>query len=215
MKITKFGHCCLLIEVEGLRILTDPGAYSTLQKDVPDVDVILITHEHPDHLHIESLKNVLEHTKQVVVITNTSVGKILDKEGISYQIIEHGQKTEVRGVVIEGFGKKHAEIYKTALLVDNTGYFIANKLFYPGDAFTLPGKPVDILALPVAGPWMKISEALEYALQLHPKRAFPVHDGMFLPGRGSLAHRMPANVLTSAGIQFVVIEEGKSFDFLE
>lgn len=57
MKVTKFGHCCLLIEEEGLRILTDPGSYSTRQNDVQNIDVILITHEHPDHLHIESLKN--------------------------------------------------------------------------------------------------------------------------------------------------------------
>ncbi|MBI2052837.1 MAG: MBL fold metallo-hydrolase, partial [Candidatus Ryanbacteria bacterium] len=29
MKITKFGHCCLLIKENGVRILTDPGTYST------------------------------------------------------------------------------------------------------------------------------------------------------------------------------------------
>ena len=213
MKITKFGHCCLLIEEQGLRILIDPGSYSTLQNEVKDIDVILITHEHPDHLHIESLKIVLKNNVHAKVVTNKGVAKLLDKECIVYELVEHGQKLEREGVVFEGYGKKHADVYKTIVPVDNTRYFISNKLFYPGDAFTLPGKPVDILALPVAGPWMKLSEAIEYALAVKPKRAFPVHDGMFQSGRGNVAHRVPATVLPSQGIEFIVIEEGKSFDF--
>ena len=56
MKITKFGHCCLLIEENGVRILTDPGTYSTQQSEVKNIDFVLITHEHADHFHIDSLK---------------------------------------------------------------------------------------------------------------------------------------------------------------
>ena len=50
MQITKFGQCCLLIEVAGKRILTDPGRFSVSQNDVSNIDIILITHEHADHL---------------------------------------------------------------------------------------------------------------------------------------------------------------------
>ena len=213
MHVTKLGHCCLLIEVKGIRILTDPGAYSTLQNEVNNIDVILITHEHPDHLHIESLKKVLQNTSHAQVITNKSVGMILKKENISFEVVEHKQSIEINGVLIEGHGEKHAEIYRTLSTVENTGYFIDHYLFYPGDALTDPGKHVDVLALPVAGPWLKISDAIDYALRLKPNVAFPVHDGMFLPGRGSLAHRIPGNVLPSFGIQFVVIEEGKTAEF--
>lgn len=53
MKITKFGHCCLLIEEKGVRLLTDPGTYSDGFEHLK-VDAVLITHEHQDHLHIES-----------------------------------------------------------------------------------------------------------------------------------------------------------------
>lgn len=60
--------------------------------------------------------------------------------------------------------------------MENTGYFIDEKLFYPGDAFTDPGRPIDVLALPVAGPWVKISESVDYALALKPRTVFPVHD---------------------------------------
>jgi len=146
MKITKFGHCCILIEEKGLRILTDPGNYSEGQNSVKEIGVILITHEHQDHLHIDSLKKVLLNNPAVKVITNRGVAKLLDKEGIRYTLLDDGQSTEEKGVRIEGFGTKHAVMYQGLPQVDNTGYFIANRLFYPGDAFTDPNRPVDILA---------------------------------------------------------------------
>ena len=37
MKITKYGHCCLLIEVENKRVLTDPGAFSDGFQDLTDI----------------------------------------------------------------------------------------------------------------------------------------------------------------------------------
>ncbi len=211
MKITKFGHCCLLIEENGLRILTDPGSYSTLQNEIKDVDVILITHEHQDHLHIDSLKIVLENNPNAKIITNKGVAKLLHIEGIEYELVEHGQKIDFKGVSIEGFGEKHAEMYKTVTPVDNTGYFIQNKLFYPGDAFTNPKKSVDILALPVAGPWMKLSEAIDYALEIKSKTAFPVHEGILKqPGT---THRIPMDILPKHGVEFIILEEGVEREF--
>ncbi|MEK7095457.1 MAG: MBL fold metallo-hydrolase, partial [Patescibacteria group bacterium] len=60
MKITKLGHCCLVIEINGTRFLTDPGAYTTAQNEAKNIDYVVISHEHTDHLHIDSLKNILE-----------------------------------------------------------------------------------------------------------------------------------------------------------
>jgi L-ascorbate metabolism protein UlaG (beta-lactamase superfamily) len=97
--------------------------------------------------------------------------------------------------------------------VENTGYCIENTLFYPGDAFTNPGKPVDILALPVAGPWMKISEAIEYALEIAPRIAFPVHDGMLLPDRLGPVHRVTSTVLKEKNIEFISMLEGDAHEF--
>lgn len=211
MKITKLGHCCLLIEEKGVRILTDPGNYSTAQNEVKNVDLILITHEHADHLHIDSLKQVIKHNPKAKIITNKGVAVLLDKEEIKYSLIEDNQKATFNNILIEGFGKKHAEMYNTVNPVDNTGYFISNKLFYPGDAFVNPNKKVEILALPVAGPWMKISEAIDYALEIRPKFCFPVHDGILkIPG---VVHRLPPTVLSTKGIDFIILEEGKEKDF--
>lgn len=206
MKITKFGHCCLLIEESGLRILTDPGTYSTSQDSIKGIDVVLITHEHQDHLHIDSLKKVLKNNPQARVITNRSVGSLLDNENIKFELLEKGTLTE-KDVLIEAFGEKHAFMHPSIEPIQNIGYFIANKLFYPGDAFTNPHKPVDILALPVAGPWMKLSEAIDYAEELKPRVCFPVHEGI-LKSPGS-THRIPPSILKPLGIKFTVLEIDK------
>src|SRR5437870_1976167 len=104
MRITKFGHCCLLVEIDGLRILTDPGNLSEAQNDVMNIDVVLITHEHADHFHTPSVEAVLKNNQQAVVITNTAVGKLLEKLGVAFECIEHGEGTEKGGVTIEGCG---------------------------------------------------------------------------------------------------------------
>lgn len=53
MKITKFGHCCLLVEENNLRILIDPGNYLKRADDLKDIDTMLITHSHQDYLDIK------------------------------------------------------------------------------------------------------------------------------------------------------------------
>ncbi len=204
MKITKFGHCCLLIEEKGLRILTDPGDYTDQQRSVNDIDVVLITHEHSDHLHMDSVKDLVKNNPGVRIITNNAVGRLLEEQGIKHELLEHGQNMTIEEVVFEGHGEQHAEIYKTYPRVQNTGYFIAGRLFYPGDALYNPGKPVEILGLPVAGPWLKISEAIDYCLEVMPKVAFPVHDGVLK--RPGLAHRLSDMVLSQKGIKFLPLE---------
>lgn len=218
MKVIKIGHCCLLIEINsagdatgGMRILTDPGAWNPGAEKITDIDLILITHEHADHLHIETVKELLANSPQVKIITNPSVGKILDKEGIKYEAVAHLQSSKIGEVEIEGFGEKHADVYPSIIPVENTGYFINNELFHPGDALTNPQKPVKILALPVAGPWIKISEAVDYAKELKPKYAFPIHDGM-LKHLGSV-HVLPENELSAEGIEFRAMMDGDTETF--
>src|SRR3989338_9761569 len=93
MRITKLGHCCLVVEITPLlskptvlhllrenkpvRIMTDPGAWSTRQNEEKGIDYIFITHEHQDHFHIESLKKVLANNPKAKVITNKGVGSSL------------------------------------------------------------------------------------------------------------------------------------------
>jgi len=178
MKITKYGHCCLLIEVAGKRVLTDPGRFSNGHTELTDIDLILITHEHGDHCHTDSVIHILDKNPQAVVVTNTSVEKLLAEQGIVADILEGQASGTPAGIPLQAFDGKHVEIVGNFGLVQNTGYLVADRFFYPGDAYTLPNKPVEVLALPVAGPWCKLSEAIAYGLAVGPKIAIPVHDAV-------------------------------------
>ena len=228
MKIHKLSHCCLVIDLKvsgdksgeghSRRILLDPGFYSVEKHiKVNKIDIVLITHEHADHFHIESLKELINNHPDIEVITNDVVGDLLAKEGIEHRIMEHGNIIDTKGVHVEAYGEKHALMHKTIPQVSNVGFFIeekiseskSHKFFFPGDAFTLISKEIDILALPVSGPWMKISEAIDYALQMKPKKAFPVHDAI----RFGSAHLLPEKILGANGIEFIKLEEGGIIDF--
>jgi L-ascorbate metabolism protein UlaG (beta-lactamase superfamily) len=213
MKITKLGHCCLIIETKGKRIMTDPGSYTTLQNEAMNIDLILITHEHPDHLHIESLETVLKNNPNAKIITNGSVGKILAEKGIAFEILDEGNKSNFENIALEAFGSKHEEIFEDLGMVENTGYFIDEKLFYPGDAYTDPKKPVDILAAPISAPWTNFKTAVNYILKIRPRVAFPVHDGMFVDGRRGPIDKLPPMILQKEGIEFKILPIGEEMDF--
>lgn len=211
MKVKKFGHCCLLIEEKGVRILTDPGGYidfDAVIKEAVGIDIILVTHEHGDHIHVPSLKKVIENNNEAKIITNSGVGKLLDSEGIKYDVLEKGS-LEFKGIKLEALECRHEEIYEDYGMVQNTGFFINDRLFYPGDSFHDPQREVDILALPVAGPWCKIGDAVRYALKVRPKKAFPVHDSMLKMS----FNKVPEKFLSEEGIDFIVIEDGDSWEF--
>ena len=213
MKITKFGHCCLLIEENGVRVLTDPGSYTETQDEIKNIDVILITHEHQDHFHIPSVKKILENNQDAIIITNSSVGNLLKNEGIDSVIVEDSEDFTFKEVKFRGFGKDHAVIYKEMGLVENTGYFVGEKLFYPGDSFFDPKEKIEILAVPFAGPWMKISEAIEYVLKINPKKCFPVHDGGLNPSGQGFGKRVAPQIFQNNGIEFISLEIDEETEF--
>lgn len=210
MDITKYGHCCLLVEEKGLRILTDPGCYSRDFSELTEIDVILITHEHADHLHIPALQELLKKNQWARIYTTEFVKGLLDQEGIACKVLLAGQKVTEKGVVIEAIGEQHALIHSSIPVSTNVGFFINEQFFYPGDALTIPEKKVSLLALPVAGPWLKISEAIDYALAVKPSICFPVHEGILVqPG---MVHRVPGLILEKQGIKWVVLEHGHSVE---
>lgn len=212
MKITKFGHCCLLIEENGVRVLTDPGNWNDTP-EVTDIDAILISHEHGDHIHIESLKKILSDNSNATVYTHEGVKKLLDEQNISCTLIHDTEEVSIKGVSIASFGTKHACHHPDMPVVQNTGFYIANKFFYPGDSFHKPHKEVQILALPVIGPWMKMEEAIEYAKALKPTIVFPVHDGMLREDRRAFTRTIPKALLEKEGIQFMDLTENEAHSF--
>jgi L-ascorbate metabolism protein UlaG (beta-lactamase superfamily) len=213
MNITKFGHCCLLLEVKEKRILVDPGRFCAQQNELTDIDIILITHEHADHCHSESVTRIVGNNPDAIIVTNTSVAVLLATLEIEAYVLEGRDSATVADILLEAFDGPHVEIFEEFGLVQNTGYFVENTFYFPGDAYTEPNKPVNVLALPVAGPWCKISDAISYAKSVAPKTAFPVHDATLNDTGRSVTYPHFERELKKVGSEFVVWEEGTQREF--
>lgn len=211
MKMTKLGHSCLFIEEGAARILIDPGIWSEGHTELENLDAILITHKHTDHSDPESLKKILAKNPTIPIYSNDHVHEELAPHGIVVQHFVGGDTMEVKGVRVEGFGQDHAAIYPTYPRTDNTCFLVGDRLYHPGDSLHIPNKPVEILALPIAAPWMHLAEAIDFAKKLKPKKAFAIHDGFFK--YVSWLQKHPVNLLMPEGIEWMVLENGKCYEF--
>lgn len=97
-KVIWFGHSSYLIQTGGLNILVDPvfsartspfsflgtknyaGSDFIRLEDIPDPDIVLITHDHYDHLDYPSILKLKERTKHFV--TSLGVGTHLERWGV-------------------------------------------------------------------------------------------------------------------------------------
>ena len=210
MKITKFGHSCLLVEENGVKILFDPGEWSDLPVDLSSIDRVLITHNHGDHLDPEKIKVVLAKNPNAIVMTNEEVGKTLTENQIPFQLLEDGESETVNGVIIEGFGKEHALVHLDIPVAKNTGYLINSKLWHPGDSLLVPPKPVSILALPIVAPWEKVSETMDYLTTIKPEYCVPIHDA-FLKFEG-LYDRFARMWCEKIGAKYVELPIGQEVE---
>lgn len=205
----------MLIEEKGARLLTDPGAFTAdKHSSLTGLDAILYTHEHADHYHLQSLQALLKANPKAIVLCNPSVAALLSKEGIPHEVVEDGQSSMVKGVAVDGHGVTHAIIHSSLPPMQNTGFMIGGRLWYPGDELGVdPGVQPDIMALPVAGPWLKLSEAIDYALKLKPKAAFAVHDMVLNQALTGFVPQMVGSILEPRGTRFYAVELDKEYEF--
>ncbi len=178
MKITKYEHACMVVQKSNSSLIIDPGAYTTPLTDVTGVVAIVITHEHPDHWTPEHLRRILVKNPEARILGPGGVVAAATHEDLAVESVAEGDELEIGPFSLKFFGGKHAVIHETIPVIDNVALFIDDSFYYAGDSFTLPPGPVDTLAVPINAPWLKVSEAMDYVLQVAPNRAFPVHEAL-------------------------------------
>lgn len=192
MRLTHFGHACLLVEFGTTRLLLDPGVYSAGFDTLTGLSAVLLTHQHPDHVDVDRLALVLEANPGARTLADEDTTALLT-EALGREVampFNGGESVEVGPVRIEGVGARHAFNHDQVPAPANTGYVLSADteptLFHPGDAFDgEPSRQVDVLALPLNAPWCAVRDSLAFATRLAPTWIVPIHDSLLNDtGRG-------------------------------
>jgi L-ascorbate metabolism protein UlaG (beta-lactamase superfamily) len=208
MQLTKFEHSCVLVEDAGARILIDPGAYSTGFEQLTGLDAVLITHQHADHVDVDRLGPLLSNNPGARVYADDATAAILLDRGIEAEVAAEGEHITA-GADVTVHGVNHAQIHADVPIIPNVGYLIGGRFFHPGDSFTVPDVPVDVLGLPTGAPWLKAGEAVDYLRAVAPRLAVPIHEAVLARPQ---MHYGLFERLALSGTSVVVVEPGRTVE---
>src|SRR5262245_33339234 len=209
MRLTKFGHSCLLVEEEQARILLDPGTLSSGFEGLQGLTAILYTHQHADHLDRGRLRGLLERSPGVRVVSDEGSADALGEAGVEVEVVHDGDELGIGGMGVRIVGRDHAVIHADLPVIPNVGYLVGGRLFHPGDSFTLPGQPVEVLAVPAGAPWLKVSESIDYLREVRPRMAVPVHEQVLSTIGTSIHYQQLEQLGAREGTTLRVMDDGK------
>lgn len=203
--IRRLTHSCLLVSTEDGTVLMDPDSFTWTSgvvdlETIGDVQKILITHEHADHMHPGFIKWVRDRGADVTIHSNERVQELLAAEDIEVLT------TNPDGVTTE----------------DNLHGVLPNGAQPPNRAFTYGGVTtlgdsfdVDscggVLFLPLFVPWGASRHAVELAERLAPKQVIPAHDFYLSDGGRRFIYDFIGGVISDAGAEFIPLAYGESY----
>lgn len=209
MKITKYEHSCLDIEIDGKRLLIDPGILAKSIPNYENISAVIVTHVHSDHLDAEKLQEIHSINPEAPIFTVQAVADEL-ASNLPLETVSADQKKEIGPFKLIFAGGQHATIHSSYPPTDNIGVTVNDKLYYSGDSLSLPSAPVDTLAVPVAAPWLKSSEAMDFIIALKPQRVFPVHDALLSEFGMIVNGTRLKDASESVGAEYVYLKPGQS-----
>jgi len=211
MRITKHEHACLeIIRDDAATLVIDPGSFSGRLTDVENVAAVVITHEHGDHWTAEHVADLRGRFPDTVVLGPAGVVEATG-DGV-VEVVAPGDAREAGGFRLEFFGGLHAQIHPSMPQVDNVGVLVDGMLYHPGDSVEAPGAPVDVLAVPVGGPWLKLGEAMDLVLAVRPRLVLAIHESHLSESGMKLAERLLAGTVEGVGGRYVQLRPGDAFE---
>ena len=180
-EITWLGHASFKIRNEAT-LYIDPW---NIEKDEP-ADLILITHEHFDHLSPEDIKKV-RGEETVIVTTPLCAPRITG----DVREIRAGETVRIRNIEVEAVPAYNINKNFHQKDAGRVGFIITmggERIYHAGDSDLIPEMEsidVDIALLPVGGIYtMSPEEAAQAANRIRPKLAIPMHWGSSVVGKG-------------------------------
>ncbi len=179
VKIYWLGHAGFKIKNK-LTVYIDPYKVDPGEKG----DLILITHDHFDHLSIEDISKI-SGGETIVIVTKHCEDKLSGK--FKFRIVGPGDVIEIKGAKIEAVPAYNINPDRLGFHPRGKGYvgYIIEidgvKIYHAGDTDFTPEMKnidVDIALLPVSGTYvMDYKEAVEAAKAIRPALAVPMHYG--------------------------------------
>lgn len=203
MKITYLGQAGLLFDVDGKKIVIDPYLSDNVKNFEPQnarrqpiderflkirPDMILITHNHLDHLDKETLKYYLTPDCTALVFCPTGgyaeLRSTYPDTKCNYILFNEGTEWSAGNIRIRAVAAEHSDPHAIGifLTIEGKNYYITGDTLYNERIFaSLPDEPIHAVFLPCNGRGnnMNMTDAARFAARTGARYAVPIHIGMF------------------------------------
>jgi L-ascorbate metabolism protein UlaG (beta-lactamase superfamily) len=184
LKITFIGHGTLMFQFAGKTIHVDPVSQEADYTKLPRADLIVVTHEHADHLDLKAIETL--RTAKTELVLNAAAAKQL-KDGV---VMKNGDVKTVQGIRIEAvpaYNIVHMRSPGVPFHPEGigNGYIMSfgdKRVYIAGDTENTPEmkdlKNIDIAFLPMNLPYTMTPEMVaDAATAFRPKILYPYHFG--------------------------------------
>lgn len=183
-KITWYSQSSFMVEHGGKRIYIDPFR---IPDGAPPADILLLTHEHRDHLSAEDIAKVRNDNTTVIIgpnvegkiegpVTVLNIEESTTSDNLSVKAVAAYTITKLRDTGEPTHPKEHRHVGFVFEIDDLSFYFV-------GDSDVIPEMsgigPVDYAFVPVSGKFvMTAEEAADAVAVFQPSVAIPCHYGV-------------------------------------
>ncbi len=204
--IKRLANSCLTVTDDSGTTLFDPGFFTYESDEVDltsigEVQRILITHEHGDHVKPEFVQWLIDRGDDVQVYSNQAVADLLAGHGIEASVAAPSGTT---------FEDVLHEMIPTGARPTNRSYTIQGVLTHPGDSYE-PTTTAPVLALPLLIPWGSTTRSVQFARDLRPQQVVPIHDFYLSKLGRDFVVGLAKSVLAKDGIEVVPLDWGDSY----
>lgn len=210
MKITKYGHACVVLEEQGKKLVIDPGEFTESFGEAGDIAAVVVTHVHGDHLGKDHLQAIVAANPDIKVFTTPEASQ--EWGDAHAQAVKSGDELAAGPFSLKFFGELHNAVHPEWPQNQNTGVMVNGVFYYPGDSFTKPDGSVKVLAVPAGAPWLKTGEAIDYVKDLKPELFFRTHDGLWNENGLATTDRWFGMAAEKFGVKYQALTPGDSIE---
>ena len=200
-RITYTGHATVLIELDGVRVLTDPLLRARVlhlrrrARATPEplraLDAVLVSHAHWDHLDPRSLERLGRDT---LVVVPRGAGRLLERRRFSDVVeIDAGGEIAIGALTVHATPAEHSGSRGPfGVTAPALGFVVSGskRVYFAGDTDLFDGMaelaPLDVALVPVSGWGRRLPaghldprRAAEALRLLEPRIAVPIHWGTY------------------------------------